>query len=119
MVANWWNPVELIAPMAYVVVFVYAMIGSIIAFGKIIAVRDERNQWAHRARLQQAQARMIDVDTPARHPDLATEYGVATVSSLYPDVPTMRVEDTPPPSRSLAIPAPRSLVLEDRDERAS
>jgi hypothetical protein len=113
MVANWWNPVELIAPMAYLVAFVYAMIGSAIVFGKIVAVRDARNQWAHRARLQQVQARMIDVDQPVSRPQTTTHLHLATDG----DVPAMRVSDEP--SRNLTIPAPRSLVLEDRDERAS
>jgi hypothetical protein len=112
MVANWWNPVELIAPMAYLVVFVYAMIGSTILFGKIIAVRDFRNQQAYLLRLQQIQSRMVDVDQPVSRPQ-TTHLHLATEG----DVPAMRVSAEP--SRNLTIPAPRSLVLEDRDERAS
>lgn len=126
MVANWWNPVELIVPTFWLVVTVWVGFFLWIFFSKILYIRDQRNRHLHVAWMRETQGRMNGDEDVSATPTSASSYadiartvvllddGGAVRVESYADVPAMRAAE----SVNLdVLPEQRAaLALESRED---
>jgi hypothetical protein len=113
MVANWWDPGELVFPMFCLVILVYAGFAMWLVCSRYVENRDRRLRDRHVSWLRETQSRMSDPAPTASFADVAQTVVLTEPDSEIilsgedlPDIPlarTVDLDDLPEQRQALAL----------------